>query len=64
MKRYVRGGAQEAAEILIELWKKPHISLHFEFDDNPECVPTVRYDVKLAVIREIEEGAENPRLGR
>lgn len=55
MKRIVRGGAQEAVAILIALCKKPHISLHFEYDDNPEGVPTVRYDVKDAVLREIEE---------
>ena len=55
MKRYVRGGAQEAAEILIALCKIPHTYLRFEYEDGPEGETTIRCDVTAAVNREIEE---------
>ena len=55
MKRYVPGGAQEAAEILISLSKKPHIRFHFEYDAAGEDLATVRYDITDLLIREIEE---------
>ena len=56
MKRYVRGGAQEAVALLIRLGSEPHGRFHFEYDDpGPDGVPTVRYDITDPVIREIDE---------
>ena len=59
MRKMIRN-ADEAAEILKELWQTPNMrSLHFEFDAYGDRIPTIKYTIERFTFTEVEvEDAE------